>query len=103
VEAYVEAVGLDGRKMTGRLSVRPSDAGPPISTDRKPAAKPAPSDVQQSPVVSDQAQILLHFIDYRSLRLAPGPQRMILSYSAECAGLRAMLEEEHVLQAEPTR
>ena len=98
VEAYVEAVGLEGGKMTGRLSVRPSDADRLASADRRPAAERPTSDVQQSPVVSDQAQILLHFIDYRRLHLAPGPHPLILSYSADCEGLRATLEEEHVLQ-----
>ena len=98
VEAYLEAVGLDGQTMTGRLSFRCQDGKPFVATDGKTGAEKPLVIKRQSAVVSDQAQILLHFADYRSLGLEPGPHRLILSYSALCAGLTATMEEEHVLQ-----
>ncbi len=98
VEAYVEAVGLDGRTMTGRLSFRREDGKPLVATDSKPGVEKPLVDVRRSAVVSDQAQIFLHFVDYRSLNLEPGPHRLILSYSAHCDGLKATMEEEHALE-----
>jgi hypothetical protein len=97
VEAYVEAVGLDGRAVTGRLSFRREDGKPLVLIDRNRRAQEPLVDERQSAVVSDQAQILLHFVGYSSLGLEPGPHRLILSYSAHCAGLTATMEEEHVL------
>ena len=97
VEAYVEAVGLDGRSMTGRLSFRREDGKPLVSTDRSRGAPKPVESVRQSDCVSDQAQILSHFVDYGSLSLQPGLHRLILSYAAQCDGLTATIEEEHVL------
>jgi len=97
VEAYVEAVGLERAKMTGRLSVRRDD-GRPLTSKRGNSGTGKPFEsLVQSDVVSGQAQILPHFIGYDALRLKPGRHRLIFTYSASCQGLTAVMEEEYIL------
>ncbi|MFH1923957.1 MAG: hypothetical protein ABIP48_29230, partial [Planctomycetota bacterium] len=97
VEAYVEAVGLDRSKVLGRLSLRREDGQTLMSSDEETGIKKPFVSEMQSDVVSDQAQILSHFVPYRTANLEPGRRRLILTYSATCEGLTATTEEEHVL------
>jgi hypothetical protein len=96
-EGYVAAEGLRRAKLVGRIAVRGEDGKPLVREGpEKGDAKPV-DDATGAQVVSGQAQILLHFLDYRVLGLPPGRHRVILSYTATCDGLTATLEEEYVL------
>jgi len=97
VESYVEAVGLVRSKLLGRLSFRREDGQSLTSDDGGTGAKRPFESVVKSDVVSDQAQILAHFIPYRAIGLGPGRHRLVLTYYASCEGLTAKAEEEYVL------
>ncbi len=105
VEGYVAAEGLRRAKLVGRIAVRGEDGKPPVHEGPEMGtgdAKPV-DDASGAQVVSGQAQILLHFLDYRVLGLPPGRHRVILSYTATCDGLSASLEEGYVLPVAPGR
>jgi hypothetical protein len=98
VWGYVEAVGLDRSKMTGKLAFRLPTGKPLTYKDPESGVqKPLASQVELE-VVSHQAQVFLHFIPYRAIGLSPGDHRLVLTYSASCDGLTAMTEEEHAIQ-----
>jgi len=98
VEAYVEAVGLERSKITGRFSLRRKDGRPLTSKHSKTGTRSPFESLVESDIVSDQAQILPHFVGYDAVGLGPGRHRLIFTYSASCQGLTAVMEEEHLLR-----
>jgi hypothetical protein len=97
VWAYVEAVGLRGCSVQGRLTLR-RESGESILSLAEDAEPPRPFESRaNTDVVPGQAQILLHFVPYRKLDLAPGNHRLVLTYSAECDGLKSSMEEVHAI------
>jgi hypothetical protein len=98
VEGYVAAEGLGRAKIVGRLVLKREEAGPRSAEGPEKGGRwNTLSTRSESDVVSDQAQILLHFFGQDVLALEPGWHRVILSYTATSAGLKASLAEEHVL------
>jgi hypothetical protein len=103
VWGYVEAVGLDRQKIVGRLSFRREDGQPLLQNDREDGTETPFVSQTELNVVGDQAQVFCHFVPYRAIGLQPGHHRLILTYSASSAGLRATTEQEcivHVAGAE---
>jgi len=98
VEGYVEAPGLGGSKLVGKLAVRTDDGKPLARKDPKTRAERPVEHSVPSEVVAGQAQFLLHFLPYEALGLEPGRHRLIFAYTAQCDGLTALLEEEHVVE-----
>jgi hypothetical protein len=97
VWAYVEAVGLAGSSVTGRLTLR-HESGEPIMSLAADSKTSRPIDSRsRTDVVPGQAQILLHFVPYRTLALAPGNHRLVLTYHAKCDGLTSSMEEVHAI------
>ena len=94
VWGYVEAVGLDQSKMSGRLSLRRKEDSSVAKGGEGGAPKPVER-VEELEVAPDQAQAFFHFVPYSGLGLEPGRHDLILSYSARCEGLSATLEEEY--------
>jgi len=97
VEGYVEAQGLGGSKLVGKLAVRADEGKPLLRKDPKTRAEKPVEHSVPSKVVAGQAQFLLHFLPYDTLRLEPGGHRLIFAYRAQCDGLTASLEEAHVV------
>jgi len=91
VWAYVEAVGLDGRTVTGRLSLYQ----PPSSLVTDGVPRRLAQSCRSLTVAAGQAQILYHFIPHSRLGLAPGDHRVLVRYSASCDGLKATMDEVH--------
>ncbi len=98
VEGYVEAEGLGRSKIVGQLVLQGDDGKPLLRKDPKTKAQGPVQHSVESEVVADQAQILLHFLRHDALGLEPGRHRLIFSYTAQCGGLTASLEEEHVVR-----
>jgi hypothetical protein len=98
VWGYLEAVGLDKRKLVGKLTFR-APSGQPLTrkAGKGGVNKPFESRVERT-VLPQQAQVLLHFVPYREIGLTPGDHRLIFSYSATCDGLTSTLEEEYVVK-----
>lgn len=98
VEGYVGAVGLGEGKVVGRLSIRRPDGRASGGKEPKAKAKRLAQSTATVEASADQAQMLEHFVDYRSLKLAAGRRRVIFRYSAQSQGLFATLEEEHAIE-----
>jgi len=98
VEGYVEAEGLGRSKIVGQLVLQGDDGKPLLRKDPKTKAERPVRHSVESEVVANQAQILLHFLRHDALGLEPGRHRLIFSYTAQCGGLTASLEEEHVVR-----
>jgi hypothetical protein len=97
VWAYVEAVGLRGFSVTGRMTLRHESGEPIVSLAAESKTSRPVESRSSTDVVPGQAQILLHFVPYRTLALAPGNHRLVLTYSAECDGLTSSMEEVHAI------
>lgn len=98
VEGHVEAKGLGRSKLVGKLMLQSEEGKPLLHKDLKTKAERPVEHSVQSQIVADQVQILPHFLPYDALELAPGRHRLIVAYTAQCDGLTASVEEEHVVE-----